>query len=167
MASRMPRERVRGPHVPRRGHPSVALRATALPRVCVMKRDDVAEHGGDFTIAFGSEPAPVPAPFAALLADHLSDLPNSSTGQSRERLALPEHASRTSPRPQHGDDAGFGPSASTFLGARTRALRVLVTEAPPPVVATMLGYSHQITQKHAGVAAGPYSAYAAAISRVR
>lgn len=33
-----------------------------------------------------------------------------------------------------------------LLGARNAALRSLVTEAPPPLVAEMLGYSYAVTQ---------------------
>jgi hypothetical protein len=46
-----------------------------------------------------------------------------------------------------------------LLGARNAALRALVTEAPPPLVAEMLGYSYQVTQKHAASADEPWSRY--------
>lgn len=50
--------------------------------------------------------------------------------------------------------------------ARTSALRGLVTQAPPPVVAQLLGYSYQVTERHARAAASTYSRYVAASDRV-
>jgi hypothetical protein len=49
-----------------------------------------------------------------------------------------------------------------LLGARNASLRALVTEVPAPLVAEMLGYSYQVTQKHAAAAAEPWSRYAKA-----
>jgi hypothetical protein len=43
------------------------------------------------------------------------------------------------------------------LGARNSALRNLVAEMPPPVVANLLGYSHSCTQRHAQLAGQPWS----------
>lgn len=40
------------------------------------------------------------------------------------------------------------------------ALRELASTTPPAVVATMLGYSYQVTEKCAARAAGKYSTYA-------
>lgn len=47
-----------------------------------------------------------------------------------------------------------------LLGARNSALRNLVAEIPPPVVAHLLGYSNNCTQRHAQLAAQPWSRYA-------
>jgi hypothetical protein len=47
-----------------------------------------------------------------------------------------------------------------LLGARSSALQNLVTEVPPPVVARLLGYSNNCTQRHAELAAQPWSRYA-------
>jgi hypothetical protein len=44
-----------------------------------------------------------------------------------------------------------------LLGARNAALRDLVRKLPAPIVATQLGYSHQVTQRHAALAAEPMS----------
>jgi hypothetical protein len=46
-----------------------------------------------------------------------------------------------------------------LLGARNASLRALVKEVPAPLVAEMLGYSYQVTQKHATAAAEPWSRY--------
>jgi hypothetical protein len=44
-------------------------------------------------------------------------------------------------------------------GAGNASLRALVAEVPAPLVAEMLGYSYQVTQKHATAAAEPWSRY--------
>ncbi|MBP3083806.1 hypothetical protein JKJ01_11535 [Mycolicibacterium fortuitum] len=47
-----------------------------------------------------------------------------------------------------------------LLGSRNRALQELVSQIPPPVVAKMLGYSDQVTQKHAAEAGNTWAMYA-------
>ena len=45
--------------------------------------------------------------------------------------------------------------------AKRSALRQLVLDAPPPVVADMLGYTYQTVDRHARAAGSTYSSYAA------
>ena len=47
-----------------------------------------------------------------------------------------------------------------LLGARNSAIQNLVAEVPPALVAELLGYSNQVAQRHAEVAAQPWSRYA-------
>jgi len=47
-----------------------------------------------------------------------------------------------------------------LLGARNAALRELVLELPPPIVASALGYSAQVTEKHAEDAGRTWVTYA-------
>ena len=54
---------------------------------------------------------------------------------------------------------GLGDAGINVLGARNSALRNLVAEMPPPVVANLLGYSHSCTQRHAQLAGQPWSRY--------
>ena len=46
-----------------------------------------------------------------------------------------------------------------LLGARNSALGNLVAEVRPPLVAELLGYSYQVAQRHAELAAQPWSRY--------
>jgi antirestriction protein ArdC len=46
-----------------------------------------------------------------------------------------------------------------LLGSRNTALRELVSEIPAPLVAEMLGYSDQVTQKHAAEAGNTWARY--------
>jgi hypothetical protein len=48
-----------------------------------------------------------------------------------------------------------------IIGARSGALRQLVLDCPPPVVAEALGYSYQAIDRHAQRAGSPWSSYAA------
>ena len=52
-----------------------------------------------------------------------------------------------------------------LLGARNTALQSLVVEAPPPLVAELLGYSYNTTQRHAEIAAQPWARYVTNNSR--
>ena len=46
-----------------------------------------------------------------------------------------------------------------LLGARNSALGNVIAEVRPPLVAELLGYSYQVTQRHAELAAQPWSRY--------
>ena len=45
------------------------------------------------------------------------------------------------------------------MGVSDPAQRDLVAETPPPFVAELLGYSYQVAQRHAEIAAQPRSQY--------
>lgn len=49
-------------------------------------------------------------------------------------------------------------------GARNSALDNLVKLAPPPIVADMLGYSYQVTERHAALATTTYARYAQSLA---
>lgn len=46
-----------------------------------------------------------------------------------------------------------------LLGARNTALQSLAVEVPPPLVAELLGYGYNVTQRHAEIAAQPWAGY--------
>jgi len=46
-----------------------------------------------------------------------------------------------------------------LLGARNTALQSLAVEVPPPLVAELLGYSYNVAQRHAEIAAQPWAGY--------
>jgi hypothetical protein len=46
-----------------------------------------------------------------------------------------------------------------LLGARNTALQSLAVEVPPPLVAELLGYSYNVAQRHAEIAAQPWARY--------
>ncbi|MET3774437.1 hypothetical protein [Arthrobacter nitrophenolicus] len=136
------------------------LYAQPVVKIAAMKSADVLLTPDGPRLSLGEEhPAPVPEPFAGLLTKHLASRPNMRTGSSSG-----------SPWLFPGYRAGQHIHPNTLmmrlreigidlLGARNASLRSLVQEVPAPLVAEMLGYSYQVTQKHAAAAAEPWSRY--------
>jgi hypothetical protein len=137
------------------------LYAQPVVKIAAMQSTDVILTPDGLRLSLGEEhPAPVPEPFASLLTEHLVARPNMRTGSSSG-----------SPWLFPGYRAGQHIHPNTLmmrlreigidlLGARNASLRGLVKEVPAPLVAEMLGYSYQVTQKHAAAAADPWSRYA-------
>lgn len=138
------------------------LYAQPVVKIAAMRSDDVIITPDGPRLSFGeSDPAPVPEPFASLLIGHLTSRPNMRTGSSTgSEWLFPGYRPGRHIHPntlmQRLREVGIN-----LLGARNASLRGLVTEVPAPLVAEMLGYSYQVTQKHATAAATPMSRYVA------
>jgi hypothetical protein len=138
------------------------LYAQPVVNIAAMKSTDVILTPDGTRLSLGEgDPAPVPEPFATLLMEHLASRPNMRTGSSSgSEWLFPGYRPGRHIHPntlmQRLREVGIN-----LLGARNAALRGLVTEVPAPIVAEMLGYSYQVTQKHATAAADPWSLYAA------
>ncbi|MDD1478560.1 hypothetical protein [Arthrobacter sp. H16F315] len=137
------------------------LYAQPVVNIAAMKSTDViiTPDGPRLSLSEG-DPAPVPEPFASLLLEHLASRPNMRTGSSSgSEWLFPGYRPGRHIHPntlmQRLREVGIN-----LLGARNASLRGLVTEVPAPLVAEMLGYSYQVTQKHAAAAAEPWSTYA-------
>jgi hypothetical protein len=136
------------------------LYAQPVVKIAAMKSTDVIITPDGLRLSLGhGDPAPVPEPFAGLLTEHLASRPNLRTGSSSG-----------SPWLFPGYRAGQHLHPNTLMeqlreiginlrGARNASLRALVKEVPAPLIAEMLGYSYQVTQKHAAAAAEPWSRY--------
>ncbi|MGN7148421.1 MULTISPECIES: hypothetical protein [unclassified Arthrobacter] len=101
----------------------------------------------------------MPEPFASLLTEHLAARPNMRTGSSSgSEWLFPGYRPGQHIHPntlmERLREIGID-----LLGARNASLRALVKEVPAPLVAEMLGYSYQVTQKHSAAAAEPWSRY--------
>lgn len=141
------------------------LYAQPMSRVAAMRIEQINVTGERLTLVLENEPAEVPPPFADLLLDLVANRPNLQTGNAGTSPWL-----FPSTRPgQH-----LHPNTITIrlramgielLGARNAALRELVQQVPPPIVASQLGYSPRIALRHASLAAQPTSAYASRIGR--
>jgi hypothetical protein len=102
----------------------------------------------------------VPEPFADLVRRQLHARPNMMTASNQGstwlfpgyRPGQPLHSSYLMRKLR---DSGIH-----LLGARNAALRELVLEMPPPIVADALGYSAQVTEKHAEDAGRTWVTYA-------
>lgn len=137
---------------------TTATTVAGLPR-------SAADPGPPTTLRLADTPVPVPEPVAAVLRQHLEEhrvsrtlagttdhwlFPGSRPGLHLHRQTL------TLKLQQHG---------IPIRAARNRALQHLVTTAPPPVVADLLGYHPGTVFRHHEQAAGRYNRYAAEAAR--
>jgi hypothetical protein len=138
----------------------ILLYAQPVTRIVRLRIEDITCHDGEGFIRLGDPPAPIPEPFATVLLDHTRNRPNTSTA-----------ANPGSPWLFPGQQAGqpAGPEAILkrlrragipALHARTSTMRQLVLQAPPPVVANMLGYHASTATHHAEQAGQPWHRYA-------
>ncbi|MCO6004137.1 hypothetical protein NE236_04020 [Actinoallomurus purpureus] len=139
------------------------LYAQPLVRIARLEVDAITESAEGMFVRLGEDLAPVPEPFAAMLRMHLARRPNLRTASGgRSSWLFPSTR------------AGQHLHSQTLMGrirdmgielqaARNAALRELVREIPAPIAARMLGYSDQVTHKHAEAAAVPWAAYAHAL----
>lgn len=141
------------------------LYAQPVVKIAAMKSTDVILTPDGLRLSLGEgDPAPVPEPFASLLVEHLASRPNMRTGSSSgSEWLFPGYRPGRHIHPntlmERLREVGID-----LLGARNASLRALVNEVPAPLVAEMLGYSYQVTQKHAAAAADPWSRYSPATS---
>ena len=136
------------------------LYAQPLVKVAALPTTAIVVTAGEIRISLGAEPVPVPEPFASMLKDHLHNRPNLRTagGIAANPWLFP---SRHPGKHMHTRSIvnRLGEVGINVLGARNSALRNLVAETPPPVVAKLLGFSDTCTQRHAPLAAQPWSRY--------
>ncbi|SIB92297.1 site-specific recombinase XerD [Mycobacteroides abscessus subsp. bolletii] len=136
------------------------LYAQPLTKISALQIGDVSQIDGETRIALGKEPIPVPEPFASQLANHLHNRPNLRTtgGTIDTPWLFPSYYPG-----QHVDPQSImmrlRALGINLQGSRNSALRELVAEVPAPLVAEMLGYSYQVTQKHAEAAGNTWGRY--------
>lgn len=115
---------------------------------------------GALTIAFGATPSPALEPFAALLREHITQRPHLRTTGADNPWLFPGSRPGDHLRPDTAVRR-LRRLGIDLLGARNAALRDLVSQVPPSVVADMLGYSDKVTHHHADLAGQPWHAYPA------
>lgn len=139
----------------------LVLLGQPFTRTAALTLSDVVVDGEEVSVRLGAGFTPVPPPFAGMVTDLIGGRPNLNTasnpkspflfpGRSADKPLLP--STLRSAAIQMGID---------ITGARTGALRQLVLDCPPPVVAEALGYSYQAIDRHAQRAGSPWSSYAA------
>ncbi|MCV7236009.1 gluzincin family metallopeptidase [Mycobacterium branderi] len=136
------------------------LYAQPLVRIAALPATAVAVTTDEVRISLGNEPVPVPEPFASILVELVHRRPNLRTGGGTvpNPWLFPAH------RPGKHLDAmtlahELTHAGVSVLAARNSALRTLVAEMPPPIVAKLLGFSDNCVQRHAQLAAQPWSRY--------
>lgn len=137
------------------------LYAQPLTRILALTTDDIiSQDAGEIAIRLGDPPAPVPDPFAGLLLRYAGQRLNLTTATNAgARWLFP---GRRGGQPMIPDtiERRLRSAGIAALAGRTAALRQLVLQAPAPVIATMLGYSHQQAARVADEAGSPWSRYA-------
>ena len=135
--------------------------AQPLLRIAALDYDAVLVdvESGTISINLGDPPTPVPELFGSLLVAHRHNRSNLNTSTVDSPWLFPSTTAGLHISPNtilHK----FAIWAWTAKAARVVALRQLVSTTPPAVVAPMLGYSYQITEKHAARSGGRCATYA-------
>ncbi len=136
------------------------LYAQPLTRILRLTLDDVLHDGGEVAIRLGEPPAPVPEPFAGLLLRHAGQRLNLTTATNAGARWLFPGRRGGQPMTPDAIERRLRRAGIPVRGGRTAALRQLVLQAPAPVIAAMLGYSHEGTAQVAAEAGSLWSRYA-------
>ncbi len=136
------------------------LYAQPLTKIAALQTTAISQAENETRIALGKDPVPVPEPFASQLNYHRHNRPNLRTAVG----AVGTPWLFTSNRPgRHIDPQAImmrlRALGINLQGARNTALQTLVSEIPAPLVAEMLGYSDEVTQKHAAEAGRTWARY--------
>lgn len=124
-----------------------------------MKCADLQALPDGLHLSLGDTPVLVPAQIAPMFWDYHNDRPNQQTGNAGSQWLFPG----TLPGQHIHADAMMSQLRALGIdlgGARNSALRSLIEELPPTLVANALGYSYQVIHKHAADAATPMAGYA-------
>ena len=124
----------------------ILLYAQSLDRISRLTIDDVITNGQGVSIRLGTPPSPVPPPFDRIVTSYLAARPSLITATNPgSRWLFP---GRSAGQPLHPSSMRrrLHRLGIPNLAGRRRALRDLVLQAPPSVVARMLGYSNPRTE---------------------
>jgi len=116
--------------------------------------------GGALAIRLGDPPAPIPAPFDELIRDYLAARPNLTTATNPDSRWL--FPGRRAGQPLHPTSIRLRLQRLGIpnLNSRSRALREILLQAPPSVVAGMIGYAPSRAEAIAAQAGGTWKRYA-------
>jgi hypothetical protein len=139
----------------------VLLYAQPLTKITRLTIDDITLTDQDQTlIRLGDPPAPVPPPFDDLIRRYLGARPNLTTATNpSSRWLFP---GQRAGEPMHPATlrARLTKAGIPNLSSRTRALRAMLLQAPPAVVAGMLGYTPNKAEDIAREAGATWKHYA-------
>jgi hypothetical protein len=139
----------------------VVLVAQPISRIVSLRVDQLAIDGDDVGICFGQGVTPIPMPFASMVRELASKRPHlNGAANPTSPWLLPGTAAgrHICPSTLHMPTARMGIDS---VAARTAALRQLVLDCPPSVVATLLGYRPATIDRHAVQAGSRWASYAA------
>lgn len=130
-----------------------------IGKIAALKCSDLHALPDGLHLSLGNIPVLVPAQIAPIFWSYLNHRPNQNTGNRESEWLFPG----TTPGQHIHTDAMMGQLRILGInlgGARNTALRSLVQDLPPTLVANALGYSHQVIHKHAADAATTMAGYA-------
>lgn len=138
----------------------ILLYAQPLSKIARLTTDDVIHDEDEVLIRLGDPPIPVPAPFANVLTDYVANRSNLMTATNpNSRLLFP---GRRAGQPIHPTSLRLRLQVLGIpnLNGRARAIREMLLRAPAPVIAGMLGYHPNCTEKLAAEAGATWKRYA-------
>jgi hypothetical protein len=139
----------------------ILLYAQPLSRIVRLTVDDVhTDSLGRLSLRLGDPPAPIPAPFDTIVGSHLDARQNLDTATNPNSTWL--FPGRRAGQPLHPTSIRL---RLTTLGipnmpSRSRALREMLLQAPPAVVAGMLGYNADKAETIAAETGATWKRYA-------
>lgn len=138
----------------------IMVYAQSLTKIRYLTLDDITVVDGAMTIRLGDPPAPVPAPFDDLISTFIAERPNLMTATNQHSTWL--FPGQRAGQPMHPTTirARLEKIGIRNLSSRTRALRAMLLEAPPAVVAGMLGYAPDKAEEIAIQAGATWKRYA-------
>ncbi|MFJ5548577.1 hypothetical protein [Streptomyces sp. NPDC093225] len=123
--------------------------------------DDVQVTDEDVTVRLtGGEPVPVPQPFDQLLREYMPRRRHTTTARNARTRWLFPGAIPGQPMAPATLHKALWDSGIPIRRGRNSALRELVLEMPPALVAKALGYSPLAAEQHAAEAGRPWLGYA-------
>ena len=140
----------------------ILLYAQPLSRITRLTLHDITiDTHGQMLIRLGDPPAPIPAPFDAIITDYLAARPNLTTATNPDSTWL--FPGRRAGQPLHPTTIRSRLSTLQIpnLPGRSRALREMLLQAPPAVVAGMLGYTTSKAEAIAAETGATWKRYAA------
>lgn len=148
----------------------ILLYAQPLNRIAQLTLDDIdiREDGPEGPAVFvhlGDPPAPIPAPFDAVLLEHLANRTNLTTATNPgSGLLFP---GRRAGQPIHPGTlrARLQALGIPNLNGRSQTIRDLLRQAPASIVASMLGYHPLAAERIATETAAGWARYSATRSR--
>ena len=139
----------------------ILLYAQPLPRILRLAIDDVIRDGDEVLLRLGDPPVHVPEPFAEILTSYLTSRSNLTTATNPgSRLLFPGRRSGQALHPT-SVRLRLHRLGIPNLNGRSRAIRELLLQAPPAVVAGMLGYAPSSAELIAAQAGSTWKRYAA------
>jgi site-specific recombinase XerD len=136
------------------------LYAQRVSRIVRLTIDDVIRDGDQVLLRLGTPPSPVPAPFAQLLLNWISERDNMNTTTNPDSRWL--FPARRAEQPMHPERLAtlINKLGVPTLAARTAAIRQHILDMPTPVVADALNYHTVTTAKIATQTGVTWSRYA-------